>query len=364
MSAPRLCAAARVREQIVSILESWGMDRDIVRTTAEVMIETDLAGVDSHGISMLMDYENSRSKGKLNVKARPHVVKETPVTALVDADAGLGHPAAVMGMKLAVTKAKAMGVGVVSVFNSHHFGAAGYYAALASKEGLVGMVTSATRSIAVVPTRAAVPVLGTNPIAFAAPARRNRPFLLDMATSSVANNKIKVYELNGRRLPAGWVLDGKGRPVTDPAVALKMIYEKKGEGGQTPLGGTAEMSSHKGYGLALMVHILGGTLSGASFSPIRVKTQQPSDPDRLGHFFLAIDPKMFRPDGAFEDDLDAVIDELHATPAVDPALPVLVPGDPEAASRERRLREGIPLPASLLEKLRAICERSGVAFIL
>jgi len=364
MSAPKLCAAARVREQIVSILESWGMDREIVRTTAEVMVETDLAGVDSHGISMLMDYENSKSKGKLNVNARPHVVKETPVMALVDADAGLGHPAAVMGMKLAIAKAKAMGVGVVSVFNSHHFGAAGYYAALASKEGLLGMVTSATRSIAVVPTRAAVPVLGTNPIAFAAPARRNRPFLLDMATSSVANNKIKVYELNGKRLPAGWVLDGQGKPITDPADALEIVYSKKKGGGQTPLGGTAEMSSHKGYGLALMVHILGGTLSGASFSPIRVKTQKPSEPDRLGHFFLAIDPKAFRPDGAFEEDLDAVIDVLHGTAPVDPAQPVLVPGDPETASRERRLREGIPLPAPLLEKLRAICERSGVAFIL
>jgi LDH2 family malate/lactate/ureidoglycolate dehydrogenase len=364
MSAPKLCAAARVRSQIVSILESWGMDPEIVRTTAEVMVETDLAGVDSHGVSMLMDYENSKSKGKLNLKARPHVVKETAVTALVDADAGLGHPAAVMGMKLAIEKAKAMGVGVASVFNSHHFGAAGYYAALASKEGLVGMVTSATRSIAVVPTRAAVPVLGTNPIAFAAPARRNRPFLLDMATSSVANNKIKVYELNGKRLPPGWVLDGQGRPITEPAEALEVVYSKKKGGGQTPLGGTAEMSSHKGYGLALMVHILGGTLSGASFSPIRVKTQKPSDPDRLGHFFLAIDPKAFRPDGAFEEDLDAVIDVLHGTSPVDPAQPVLVPGDPEAAARERRLREGIPLPASLLEKLRAICERSGVAFIL
>lgn len=364
MSAPKLCAAAQVRSQIVAILESWGMDPEIVRTTAEVMVETDLAGVDSHGVSMLMDYESSKTKGKLNLKAHPRVVKETAVTALVDADAGLGHPAAVMGMKLAIAKAKAMGVGVVSVFNSHHFGAAGYYAALASKEGLVGMVTSATRSIAVVPTRAAVPVLGTNPIAFAAPARRNRAFLLDMATSSVANNKIKVYELNGKRLPAGWVLDGQGEPVTDPAAALKIIYEKKGEGGQTPLGGTAEMSSHKGYGLALMVHILGGTLSGASFSPIRVKTQKLSDPDRLGHFFLAIDPKAFRPDGAFEEDLDAVIDVLHGTVPVDPAQPVLVPGDPEAVARERRLREGIPLPVTLLEKLRAICERSGVAFIL
>jgi LDH2 family malate/lactate/ureidoglycolate dehydrogenase len=358
------CPSELVRKQIVSILSSWGMDAEIVNTTAEVMVETDLAGVDSHGVSMLMDYENSKSKGKLNVKARPHIVKETPVVALIDADAGLGHPAAVMGMKVAIEKAKEMGVAVASVFNSHHFGAAGYYAALASKAGLVGMVTSATRSIAVVPTRAAIPVLGTNPIAFAAPANRHRDFLLDMATSTVANNKIKVYDLQGKKLPPGWVLDGSGEPVIEPAEAMDIVYSRKKGGGQTPVGGTPEMSSHKGYGLALMVHILGGTLSGASFSPIRVKTQKPSDPDRLGHFFLAIDPKVFRADGAFEDDLDAVIDVLHGTPAVDPAKPVLVPGDPEAESRERRLKEGIPLPMTLLEKLRGVCERSGVAFIL
>jgi LDH2 family malate/lactate/ureidoglycolate dehydrogenase len=340
------------------------MDADLVRITADVMVETDLAGVDSHGVSMLMDYESFKTRGKLNIRARPRVVKESPVTGMIDAGAGLGHPAAAMGMELAIKKARTMGVGVVTVFNSHHFGAAGYYAAMASKAGLLGMVTSATRSIAVVPTRASVPVLGTNPMAFAAPTRRNAPFLLDMATSSVANNKIKVYDLNGRKIPPGWVLYGHGEPVTDPKAALKIIYEKAGGGGQTPLGGTAEMSSHKGYGLATMVHILGGALSGASFSPIRVKTQKPSDPDRLGHFFLAIDPKAFRPEGAFEDDLDAVIDVLHATPPVDPELPVLVPGDPERRAREQRLREGIPMPESLLEKIRAVCERSAVPFLL
>src|SRR2546423_13362413 len=184
---------------------------------------------------------------------------------------------------------------------------------MASSAVLIGMVTSATRSIAVVPPRAAGPVLGTNPIAFAAPARRNAPFLLDMATSTVANNKIKVHELNGRPLPPGWVVDERGRTVTDPTSALQIIYDKKGGGGQTPLGGTAEMSSHKGYGLALMAHILGGTLSGASFSPIRVKTQGPGDPDPLGHFFLAIDPKAFRPQGPFGDDSDSVLARVHAT---------------------------------------------------
>jgi LDH2 family malate/lactate/ureidoglycolate dehydrogenase len=355
--------AERVREQIVSIFSSWGMDADLVRTAAEVMVETDLAGVDSHGVSMLMDYEASKQKGKLNLKAKPKITRQNAVTALIDADAGLGHPASVMAMKLAIEKARAMGVGIVTVMNSHHFGAAGYYAALASKAGMVGMVTSATRTMAVVPTRARLGLLGTNPIAFSAPAKRNAPFLLDMASSSVANGKIKVYDLNDKPIPPGWVLDDAGTPVTDAASAWDILYNTK-KGGLTPLGGTAEMSSHKGYGLALMVHILGGTLSGASFSPIRVKTQRPSDPDRLGHFFMAIDPKAFRPDGGFEDDLDALIDVLHDTPPVDPAKPVLVPGDPEAAARAKRLKEGIPLPDSLLSKIKAICARSGVEFIL
>jgi LDH2 family malate/lactate/ureidoglycolate dehydrogenase len=184
-----------------------------------------------------------------------------------------------------------------------------------------------------------------------------------MASSAAANNKIKVYGLNGKQIPAGWVLDDQGKPVRDPDAALEILYRTK-KGGLTPLGGTAEMSSHKGYGLALMVHILGGALPGASFSPIRVRTQKPDEPDRLGHFFLAIDPKAFRPEGAFEDDLDALIDVLHATPPLDPAQPVLVPGDPEAKARAERLRDGIPMPDSLVKKLRAVCETSGVKCVL
>jgi LDH2 family malate/lactate/ureidoglycolate dehydrogenase len=252
---------------------------------------------------------------------------------------------------------------VAAVRNSHHFGAAGYYAAMASKAGLVGMVTSATRTIGVVPTRAAVPVLGTNPIAFAAPAKRNRAFLLDMATSTVAANKVRVYGLQGKKLPAGWVLDGKGSPVTDGNAGWDIIKNQP-EGGLTPVGGTPEMSSHKGYGLGMMVHILGGVLSGASFSPIRVRTQRPQDPDNIGHFFMALDPTAFREEGAFESDLDDAIDVLHAAPPANPARPVLVPGDPEAESHARRLREGIPMPESLIAQLRGVCERAGVPFLL
>ncbi len=355
--------AETCRAQIISVLQAWGMAEETARITAEVMVETDLSGVDSHGISMLMDYDDSRRKGKLNVQAKPRIIRENPVTALVDADAGLGHPAAVFGMEIAIRKAKAAGVGVVAVRNSHHFGAAGYYAAMAAAAGLVGMVTSATRTIGVVPTRAAVPVLGTNPIAFAAPAKRNRPFRLDMATSTVAANKVRVYGLQGKPLPAGWVLDGKGQPVTDGNAAFDVIKNQP-QGGLTPVGGTPEMSSHKGYGLGMMVHILGGVLSGASFSPIRVRSQRPQDPDNLGHFFMALDPTAFREEGEFEADLDDVIDVLHATPPTDPALPVLVPGDPEAASREERLRAGIPIPPSLARQLLGVCERAGVPCLI
>jgi LDH2 family malate/lactate/ureidoglycolate dehydrogenase len=357
-----LVPAETCRAQIISVLTAWGMDPDTVRVTAEVMVETDLSGVDSHGISMLMDYDESRTKGRLNLKARPRVVRENPVTALVDAEAGLGHPAAVMAMELAITKAKAAGVGVVAVRNSHHFGAAGYYAAMASTTGLVGMVTSATRTIGVVPTRAAVPVLGTNPIAFAAPARRNRDFMLDMATSTVAANKVRVYGLQGKPLPAGWVLDGKGNPVTDGNAGWDMIKNRP-EGGLTPVGGTPEMSSHKGYGLGMMAHILGGVLSGASFSPIRVRTQRPQDPDNIGHFFMALDPTAFREEGEFEADLDDAIDVLHSAPPADAEKPVLVAGDPEAETRQRRLREGIPMPESLVAQLRGVSERAGVPFL-
>ncbi|WP_431283070.1 Ldh family oxidoreductase [Humitalea sp. 24SJ18S-53] len=359
----KLVPAQTAHAQIVAVLTAWGMPPDLVATTAEVMIETDLAGVDSHGISMLMDYGESRAKGRLNVMARPRIIRENPVTALVDADAGLGHPASVFGMELAIQKAKAAGVGVVAVRNSHHFGAAGHYASLAAAAGLIGLVTSATRTIGVVPTRSAVPVLGTNPIAFAAPARRNRALRLDMATSTTASNKVKVYDLKGKPLPTGWVLDGAGVPVLDAAEAWDTI-KNRDIGGLTPLGGTEDMASHKGYGLAMMAHVLGGTLSGASFSPIRVRTQRPQDPDDLGHFFMALDPGAFRDEGAFEADLDDAIDVLHGSTPIDPARPVLVPGEPEAMSRTERLRDGIPMPDSLAKRLRAVCDACGAPFLI
>ena len=355
--------ADKVRRQILLILQAWGMAPDMAEMTAGLMVETDLMGIDSHGISMLMTYEELRQSGALDLKSRPSVVRETGCTALVDGGAGLGHPVSSMAMNLAVDKALVHGVGVVGVRNSHHFGAAGVYARMASDRKVIGMVTSATRGVTMVPTRATIPVLGTNPLAFAAPAQRNRPFVLDMATTTIAAGKVKVHHLNDKQMPPGWVVDDSGQPVVDPHLGMDYVF-KRPDGGLTPLGGTREHGSHKGYGLAMMAHILGGTLTGGSFSPIRNRNKKPGDPDNIGHFFLALNPRCFREEGEFQDDLDEVIDELRATPSANPDEPVLVAGDPEAHTRENRLRNGIPVPPRLEAHIREICGRCGAEYVL
>jgi LDH2 family malate/lactate/ureidoglycolate dehydrogenase len=251
----------------------------------------------------------------------------------------------------------------VSVVNSHHFGAAGCYSKIAADRGVIGMVTSATRGVTMVPTFAAEPVMGTNPLAFAAPAKRNAPFQLDMATTTVAAGKVKVYKLNHKPLPSGWVVDGGGQSVTEPEAAFRYVFDRP-DGGITPLGGTRDAGGHKGYGLAVMVHILGGILAGASFSPLRNKTQKPSDPHNLGHFFMAIDPKAFRDEGQFEADLDQVIDVLHNAKRADPKQPVLVAGDPEMLTRRQRLEQGVPVPDDLMDQLRAVATAARVPFVL
>ena len=353
--------APQIRRQLVSVFRAWGMSEEHADTTAEMMTETDLRGVDSHGISMLPTYDQEFRSGRLNMRPLFKTMREGPATALIDADASLGHPVSVHAMNLAVDKCLSSGVAVVSVFNSHHFGAAGCYAKIAADRGVIGMVTAGTRGVTMVPTFGAEPIMGTNPIAFAAPARRHPSFLLDMATTTVAAGKVKVHKLNHKPLPPGWVVDGDGRTVTDPEEAFRYVFERP-EGGITPLGGTREAGSHKGYGLAVLVHILGGTLPGASFSPIRNRTQRPSDPHNIGHFFLAIDPRAFRDEGAFEEDLDQVIDVLHDAKPADPAQPVLVAGDPELTTRTERLENGVPIPDDLMVQLRAVVARAGVPF--
>lgn len=355
----RRAPAAVCRAQIEAILAAWGMAAEAAAATAEVMTETDLSGIESHGISLLPFYDMIRRTGQLNLDAWPHVVRQSPTTALVDADHGLGHPAAILAMNLALDKCAAQGIAAVAVVNSHHFGAAGHYAAMAPRRGMIGFVTSSARTVAVVPTFAAEPMLGTNPIAFAAPAGANPPMLLDMATSVVAANKVRVRALKGEDVPPGWVVDGEGRAVTDGGEALAFALERP-EGGLNPIGGTREMGSHKGYGLGLMAQILGATLAGAAFAPRR----QPGEPDNIGHFFLAIDPAAFRPLAGFQSDLDEVIDTLHGARRADPHQPVLVAGDPERLARAERAAAGIPLPEALRTQLRGLAEAAGAPYLL
>src|SRR5512145_2526586 len=227
--------APRIRQQLVSVLRAWGMSESHADTTAEMMLETDLRGVDSHGISMLPTYDREFRGGRLNMRPLFKTVREGPAMALIDADASLGHAVSVHAMNLAVDKCRDSAVAVVSAVNSHHFGAAGCYSRIAAERGVIGMVTSATRGVTMVPTFAAEPIMGTNPLAFAAPTRRNRPFELDMATTTVAAGKVKVHKLNHTPLPAGWVVDDKNQTVTDPEQAFSYVFDRP-EGGITPLG--------------------------------------------------------------------------------------------------------------------------------
>src|SRR5215510_11403613 len=188
--------ADQIRQQLVSVLRAWGMSAAHADTTAEMMLETDLRGVDSHGISMLPTYDREFRAGRMFSRPQFKIVRKGPAMALIDADASLGHPVSVYAMNLAVDKCRESAVAVVSVVNSHHFGAAGCYSRIAADRGAIGMVTSATRGVTMVPTFAAEPVMGTNPLAFAAPAKRNSPFELDMATTTVAAGKVRVYKEN------------------------------------------------------------------------------------------------------------------------------------------------------------------------
>lgn len=349
--------ADQLAAQAAAILRAWGVDEESVAATVEVMLYADLRGIESHGVSTLTLYDEFRRAGKLTLRPQPRVVREAPVTALLDGDGGLGHPPSQRAMRLACDKAAKCGVGVVSVRNSNHFGAAGAYAMMAPARGLIGFVTCATWRPGIVPTFGADAMLGTNPIAFAAPGQAGPPFCFDMATSTVAFNKVKMAAWHGKELRPGWAMDAQGQPLTDAAAAVKSIR-------LTPLGGLPEMSSHKGYGLATMVEILSTTLSGSFFAATRPQEHPDAPRHNVGHFFLALDPKAFRDEGEFEADLDALATALRNTRRAEEDQPVLVAGDPEQAQLESRQRDGIPLSDELIATLRRLAGEVGAEWKL
>lgn len=355
--------AEPLREYIQSVLLAWGMPLPDARVTTDLLVETDLRAIESHGVSMLPMYEQLLHQGTLSMTPVRAVVRDTPSIALIDADRGLGHPVAQEAMLMACNKARLCGIAAVGVRNSHHFGATGLYAEMAAKQGLVGFVTSSTSVAGVLPTGGANPLLGTNPIAFGAPGGSHGPFLLDMSTSTVAVNKIKVYAFKNLDIPFGWVFDEYGQPVYDSHKALALCLAQK-NGGLSPLGVNPDTGGHKGYGLAGMVQILSSALTGGSFSPTRNRQGAAQVPHNIGHFFMAIDPTAFRESGEFEHDVEEMIDVLiESTPTCDD-IPVQIPGDPERAARKRRIKDGMPMPQDLLEKLRAIARNADVPYLL
>lgn len=345
------------RAQIAAILTAWGMSMDMADRAAEVMAWADLHGIDSHGASMLTVYDRYRQAGRLNMAAAPHIVKQGLVNALVDGDGGLGHCPARLGMETAIAKARETGIGIVTVRNSAHFGAVGFYTQMAIDAGFVGLATTSAATIQVAPAGGAEARLGTDPMSFGAPGAPGRPFLLDMATTTVAAGKLRNKENEGLDCPPGWVLTRDGQPSVNPS-------EAREHGGYlTNLGGSLEGSSYKGYGLAVMVNILSAALSGSTLITDPDHTKKPKGMD-LGHFFLVIDPAMFRPADDFAADVAALTSALCATRPSDPDQPVMIAGDPERQKAADRRRDGIPIAPALADKLRDISHKAGVPWHL
>jgi LDH2 family malate/lactate/ureidoglycolate dehydrogenase len=348
---------ANHRAQLKAILQGWGMPDDNAEVTAEVLAWSDLHGVDSHGISMIPGYDVLRRNGRVRMDSRPSIISETPVSAVVDGGGGLGHVPAHFAMSKAIEKAKAVGMAATVVRASAHFGAAGFYTLMAAKAGLVGMSCTSASGIQVAPTFGKQARLGTDPWSFAAPSADGVPFLLDMATTTVAAGRIRNKANEGLPTPDGWVLDREGKPSNDPLVA-----KEKG-GFLTSLGGSPENSSYKGYGLSVMVNILASCLSGATLITDPEHTKKPVGQD-IGHFFMAIDPSIFRGTGTFECDVATFLGTLRATTPMDPAQPVMVAGDPQWKLAEARMRDGIPVGPGLLGQVRQIAQAAAAPWLL
>ena len=332
---------ATLDAQVRSVLRAWGMSDEHIAITVGHLLYADLHGIDSHGCGMLLHYHRELREGSLNMTPTIAVVRENVATALIDGGGGLGHVPADMAMKLAIEKCRAVGVSAIAVRNSGHYGAAGSYAAMAARVGLIGFATTSTRRPAVVPTFGREATLGTNPIALAAPAARNPPFLLDMATSAASLGTIASAWRRGKKIPRGLAVTRRGKPETN---ARRAFTSRR----LAPLGSDREVGGHKGYGLAVAMEILSTVLSGG----------------HVGHCFIAIDPRRFRNDGEFETNLDTLIDALHACPPLDADNPVLVPGDPEYLAADERRVQGIPLSRSLIEDVRSVALAAGVPFVL
>jgi LDH2 family malate/lactate/ureidoglycolate dehydrogenase len=325
---------------------------------AKVLLSADLRGVDSHGVARLSGYVRLWEKGRINAKPNVHVSYETPSTAVVDGDGGLGLVVAPFAMQVAIEKAKIAGTGWVSVKNSNHYGIAGYHAMMALEHDMIG-ISLTNASPLVSPTFSKERMLGTNPISVAIPAKNQPPFVADMATTTAANGKLEILQRKEMDAPLGWVQDADGVQTTDANGV------KKG-GALLPLGGDREHGSHKGYILGSIVDIFSAVLSGANYGPWVPPFVAFLEPDPnpvgegLGHFFGAMRVDAFRPAEEFKSHMDNWISRFRAAKPTEGNKKVLIPGDPEREMETERMSNGIPLIKPVEDDLRTLGLRFGV----
>ncbi|KAL5487347.1 hypothetical protein EMCRGX_G019936 [Ephydatia muelleri] len=350
---PNIVAVKEVHAFIVRCMEAVGTPADHATALAKGLIAADSRGHYSHGLNRLEMYVNEVKSGQCDGKAKPEIVKQTVATAFVDGKNGIGFVVGNYCMELAIVKAKDAGIGWVTCTGSNHYGIAGQYAMQALDHGLLGM-SFTNSSPLVVPTRAKQNILGTNPIAVAAPACSNEDsFVLDMATSTAALGKVEMERRKGNSIPSGWGVDSSGKESHDPSAVV-------GGGGLMPLGGSELTAGYKGYGLAMMVDVFCGILSGGPFAHHVRKWQADASVANLGQTFVAVDPKAFAP--GFEERMSAFSQEMRAMEPVDPNKPVLVAGDPERCNEERVKREGgIRYHDALIGAMSNLAERLGVS---
>ncbi|MDI9864061.1 Ldh family oxidoreductase [Flectobacillus longus] len=350
----------QLQEFIQQVFLSIGCSEADALLASQVLISADLRGVDSHGIARLSGYVRLYDNGRLNPKPIIKIVHETPSTAVIDGDKGLGLVVAPKAMEIAMEKAEKVGSGWISVQNSNHFGIAGYHAMKALHKDMIGWAMTNAAPL-VTPTFSKEKLLGTNPIAVAVPAAENPPFVADFATTAVAYGKMEILQRKGAPAPLGWVQDKDGNP-TDDANAVK------NGGALLPLGGDREHGSHKGYGLGAIVDIFSGVLSGANFGPwvppfatagFMAAGEQVGK--GTGHFLGAMRIDGFRPADEFKADMDKWINRFKAAPAVD-GKNVIIPGDPERELEAERKANGINLLEPVVNDLNALATRFGIKF--
>lgn len=349
-----------LQEFIRKIFLAIGCPEPDADLASKVLISADLRGVDSHGTARLSGYIKLYDNGRLNPNPQIKIIHQTPSTAVIDGDRGLGLVVAPFAMTVAIQKANNVGSGWISVKNSNHFGIAGFHAMMALENDMIGWAMTNAAPL-VTPTFSKEKLLGTNPIAVAVPAKRNPAFVADFASTAVAYGKMEILQRKGSSAPLGWVQDKDGN-ATDDSNAVK------NGGALLPLGGDREHGSHKGYGLGAIVDIFSGVLSGANFGPwvppfatagfMNVGEQVGKG---TGHFLGAMRIDGFRPAEDFKADMDKWIDRFHAAPAID-GQKVLVPGDPEREIEAERKANGIDLLEPVINDLKGLGDRFGVEF--